>query len=366
MRLDDRGRAAARAARQAVDGLPPPPPPAVLRARQRRRSTLAAALTLAVALAGGGVVWRNLAVEQAPVAPPRPVPALPRHVQARIPVVGGPAAVTLGAGAVWVVSQDGGTVSRIDPASNRVVATVSGVPTSRVRSTRRSYPRITAGAGVVWVGNDTTTARIDPASNQATATWPVGPETGELLVSHGAVWVSQDDGTVLRVDPASGRQLARVRVASGTGLMSSGLASLDGAVWTASGATVVRIDPRTNRPGPPIELGLVQTGALAAAAGSLWLAIDDGTVLRVDPASRRVTARVTVGGRPFAVAGSDAGVFVTDQQAAVITRIDPASNRVVARIPIPAWSAIAVGADAAWAADAQANAVYRIDLHASG
>jgi virginiamycin B lyase len=363
MRLDDRGRAAARAARQAVDGLPPPPPPAVLRTRQRRRSALVAALTLAVAVASGGVVWRNLAVDQAPVAPLQP---LPRHAQARIPVVGGPAAVAVGAGVVWVVSQDGGTVSRIDPASNRVVATIGGVPTSRVRGTRRSSPQITAGVGVVWVGNDTTTARIDPASNRVTATWPVGPETGGLLVSQGAVWVSQDDGTVLRVDPASGRQLARVRVASGTGLMGSGLASLDGAVWTASGATVVRIDPGTNRPGPPIELGLVQTGGLAAAAGSLWLAIDDGTVLRVDPASRRVTARVTVGGRPFAVAGSDAGVFVTDREAAVVTRIDPASNRVAARIPIPAYGAIAVGADAAWVADAQANAVYRIDLHASG
>jgi streptogramin lyase len=66
------------------------------------------------------------------------------------------------------------------------------------------------------------------------------------------------------------------------------------------------------------------------------------------------------------VAGSDAGVFVTDQDAAVITRIDPATNRVAARIPIPAYGAIAVGAGAAWAADAQANVVDRIDPHASG
>jgi hypothetical protein len=46
-------------------------------------------------------------------------------------------------------------------------------------------------------------------------------------------------------------------------------------------------------------------------------------------------------------------------------RIDPASNRVAARIPIPAWSGIAAGAGG-WAADAQAIAVYRIDLYASG
>ncbi len=83
---------------------------------------------------------------------------------------GGPASLAVAAGAVWVANQDAGTVSCIDPANNRV-----------------------------------------------TATWPVGPGSGGLLVAQGALWLSQDDGTVLRVDAATGKQVARVRVASGVG-----------------------------------------------------------------------------------------------------------------------------------------------------
>jgi YVTN family beta-propeller protein len=300
----------------------------MLRARQRRRSTLAATLAMAVVLAAGGVVWRNLAVEQPPVGPrPRPVPVLPRHAQARIPVVGGPVSLAVAEGSVWVANQEAGTVSRIDPASNRVVETIKAAVFVGGTLAGSSHQVITAGAGAVWVAHGNSTARIDPATNRVTATWPFGPGSGGLLVSQGALWVSQDDGTVLRVDAATGKQVARVRVASGVGRMPLGLATLDGAVWAAStGVTVVRIDPGTNRAGPPIELdSLSPTRELAIAAGSLWLAMDDGSVLRIDPASRRVTARV----------------------------------------PIPAYGAIAVGAGAAWAADAQANVVYRIDPHAS-
>lgn len=155
MSLDDRGRAAARAARQVVDQLAPPPPPRVLRARQRRRSTLAAALAMAVVLAAGGVVWRNLVVEQPPVGPrPHPVPVLPRHSQARIPVGGGPASLAVAAGAVWVANQDAGTVSRIDPTSNRVAARIP-IP---------AYGAIAVGAGAAWAANDqaSTVYRIDP------------------------------------------------------------------------------------------------------------------------------------------------------------------------------------------------------------
>jgi len=347
----------------------------VLLARQRRRSTLAGVLALAVAVAAGGLVWRNLAVEQAPVNPrPRPVPVLPRHVQARIPVVGGPVAVTVGAGEVWVANQDAGTVSRIDAASNRVVATVrGGVPAPRRTGCGANLcnPRIviTAGAGAVWVGAGSSTVRIDPTSNRVTATWPFGPGGGDLLAAQGALWVSQNDGTVLRVDPASGTPVARIRVAS-TPVVTLGwswLASLDGAVWAANPGlgTISRIDPRTGRVSPWVQLkGPWATHGMVAAAGSLWLALDDGSVLRVDPASRRVTARVAVGGRPFAVAGGDAGVFLANQYAPVVTRIDPATNRVAARIPIAADLAVAVGAGAVWAADS--SALYRIDPYASG
>jgi YVTN family beta-propeller protein len=59
-----------------------------------------------------------------------------------VPVGNGPAAITVGAGAVWVASHDG-TVTRIDPATGGVVATiqVGGTPDA-----------IAYGYGRIWVG----------------------------------------------------------------------------------------------------------------------------------------------------------------------------------------------------------------------
>jgi YVTN family beta-propeller protein len=53
-----------------------------------------------------------------------------------------PGAITVGEGAVWVVNTDDGTVSRIDPATSKVVATVPIGP---------GPAAIVAGAGGVWV-----------------------------------------------------------------------------------------------------------------------------------------------------------------------------------------------------------------------
>jgi YVTN family beta-propeller protein len=50
--------------------------------------------------------------------------------------------IAYGAGAVWVANSRDGTVSRIDPATSRVVATIH---------LGNSPRRIAVGAGKVWV-----------------------------------------------------------------------------------------------------------------------------------------------------------------------------------------------------------------------
>jgi YVTN family beta-propeller protein len=50
--------------------------------------------------------------------------------------------VAVGAGAVWVVNRNDGTVSRIDPDRNEVVATIA---------IGREPRRIAAGGKAVWV-----------------------------------------------------------------------------------------------------------------------------------------------------------------------------------------------------------------------
>jgi YVTN family beta-propeller protein len=64
-------------------------------------------------------------------------------VLARIRVGAGPAALAVGAGSLWVASSADGTVSRIDPRTDQVTATVSvtGAPTS-----------LTITGSSVWTG----------------------------------------------------------------------------------------------------------------------------------------------------------------------------------------------------------------------
>src|SRR3954452_7734150 len=66
---------------------------------------------------------------------------------------------------------------------------------------------------------------------------------GGLAVVAGSVWVAQGEQRVLRVDPRSGRTLARIRAPGAVSL-----AATDNAVWVAGGnrGAIYRIDPVTD------------------------------------------------------------------------------------------------------------------------
>ena len=71
-----------------------------------------------------------------------------------IAVGSSPMSLVAGGGSIWVANHDDGTVSRIDPRTNRVAATirVGGQPWG-----------LAYGAGSLWVGNDeeSSVARVD-------------------------------------------------------------------------------------------------------------------------------------------------------------------------------------------------------------
>src|SRR5439155_25122147 len=81
-----------------------------------------------------------------------------------------------------------------------------------------SPPEATAaGAGAVWLSyplNDEV-SRVDPATNKVTASIHVGPQPTGIAVSRSAVWVADAGGpSVSRIDPATNRVVATIRVGS--------------------------------------------------------------------------------------------------------------------------------------------------------
>ena len=89
--------------------------------------------------------------------------------------------------------------------------------TERRRRTDQSLctRSVAAGDGAVWLTypSSDTVSRIDPATNKVTASIHVGPQPAEIAISPGAVWVADAGGpSVSRIDPATNRVVATIHV----------------------------------------------------------------------------------------------------------------------------------------------------------
>jgi len=133
--------------------------------------------------------------------------------------------MAVGAGAVWVTSSDG-TVSRIDPARNRVAATV------KVEAFIRG---VGVGPRALWVGGALSVSRIVPGSNRVVAIY-VAANAMYVAVGPGGVWSANAEGTVSRIDPASNRVVANIKVGSPAGFKVRGIWVTDTPTSAASAA----------------------------------------------------------------------------------------------------------------------------------
>lgn len=176
-------------------------------------------------------------------------------------------------GAVWILSDIRGVLTRVDPSTNAVVATIRTKPNSFAAM---------AGFGSIWITNTGpegftgpgTVQRIDPLTNQVVATIEVGPAPRFLAVGEGAVWtLNQEDGSVSRIDPQTNQLVATILCGvPGTG---GDIAVGEGSVWVrAKKELLLRVDPRTNRVveifGPPAG-----SGAVRAGNGAVWITAHD-------------------------------------------------------------------------------------------
>jgi glutamine cyclotransferase len=134
------------------------------------------------------------------------------------------------------------------------------------------------------------------------------------------VWVAGLGGPVVRIDPRSGKIVAKIQVAR-----SSWTATSADAVWIASiGGTLTRIDPRSNRVVAQMKLADTPIGDPAIVGGKVWAPIvAQNRVAIVDPATNRVTGSVAVGPGPFVVSEISGEAWVPSWKGADIRRLRP-------------------------------------------
>ena len=147
-------------------------------------------------------------------------------VQATIPI--GPAdsegCVAVGADSVWLATNRTGILSRIEPKTNVVIASIT-IPSG-------SFCPVFAD-GFVWVTSTepSVLAKIDPETNKTVAEISVGKNPRFATSGAGAVWtLNQGDGTVSRVDTKS-RETGRRILPAGLNGHGGEIAFGFGSVW---------------------------------------------------------------------------------------------------------------------------------------
>ena len=198
--------------------------------------------------------------------------------------------IAVGARGVWVIDADG-SVSRIDPATNRIVQTVHDA----------SVYAITTGAEGTWAIENTAAgsiAELRPGSERVArhVAVPAAALTS-IAVGAGSVWVTDpEEGELWRIDP--GRVPVERTISLGQG--ASDVSYGDGSVWVSNQftGTVSRIDPRTNRVTETVPVG--NTPGRLAVGDGVWVAVAGTTGVSVPAAAQ---AQSGVAAVPASVCG---------------------------------------------------------------
>ena len=223
-----------------------------------------------------------------------------------------------GAGAIWVGSDGGESITRIDPATDRIAAgpiltgdyALDALAASSGGAfvgdgmrwldaeTNRIGPRALAGrcselsvagdsSGFVWyLSTDSSAgcsmlAKLDSTTGRVVRTWPFPSAPGKATVfpGDGQIWISDETSNppmLDRLDTRTGRRqpIARIRssdsVAVGDGVI--GVLS-----WGSAPPTLTRLDEHTRRKLGTTELIEINAGvspSIAEGSGRFWLVID--------------------------------------------------------------------------------------------
>jgi YVTN family beta-propeller protein len=310
-----------------------------------RRSSLAltvtAGLLSAVLLVVAVLLARDGAAPAVPTAPtvvPAPNhavridPATYKLVEA-VPVGTDPAAVAGGGGSVWVANQQDGTVTVVDPDTNRVQQTI---PPSGSGPVGQGGPGLAFASGSLWLANTTQrqVARVEPGADATPIPVGASPSAIAAAPDADAVWVAartqSGGGLLARIDARTNQVDPTIPLRHAP----SGLAiTPDGrTIWvvTPEDRTLRSFDTRTSDPGEPVKLRLAPD-QVALGDGAVWVTSSRrDTVLRIDPATSKAKP-IRVGNGPSGIAFGADRVWVANSLDGTVSAIDPQTNQVGSR-----------------------------------
>jgi streptogramin lyase len=261
--------------------------------------------------------------------------------------------------AVWVGSTGPDAVHRIDPQTNRVVATVNlrGAPCAGLAT----------GFGSLWIplcGKTKMLAKVNLNSNELAPLIKIGPAApeGGITTSPDGVWLVRDKhGSLARIDPVTGtiRQTVRTPAGSYNPFYS------EGQIWVtrAAGSELTSVDAASGTLGASVRTG-PGPRFLTAGAGAVWtLNQGDGSLTRIDMATRQVTATIALGtpGHGGDISFGN-GVVWTTMPKVPLMAIDAATGTLLCRWIGPGGDSLGIGHGAIWLTDYNRGTISRIEL----
>jgi streptogramin lyase len=205
---------------------------------------------------------------------------------------------------VWATRLRPGLVYRVDPTNRVIVATIEVDDAKGVLAADGAVwvaraggaPSRLSGSGGIPAAKGTV-ARIDPATNEVVATITVGQATStpfKLVTGFGSIWVGVLPGnSVVRIDPTTNAVQAAIPALATTACI---LAAAVDAIWNSScdrSSSLGRIDPATNAAVGTVELrGYGYASTLIIDA--LWVSVEprsgqgQGSIVRIDATTNEV------------------------------------------------------------------------------
>jgi hypothetical protein len=255
---------------------------------------------------------------------------------------------------VWAVSYDAGTVAKIEPTSNAVVATVDlGAGAASAMSTDDDLWVAGYGGAPLF--------RIDPATASTSDQFRVGELCCDLTYGSDLVWALDPSGSVTGISPADGTVKAEHGVTLDANAHSNAVFA-GGALWVSSDTTPLhRIDVAT---GAVQDLDVGGGVPFIAKDGLVWGA-SPTEVWALDEKTGQVAERIALEGSSevlsLDVGGSSVWVGMRRGRVGLVREVDRASGTVLAELDdvhIPARIVLAF--DSAWVTDSASSSVYRI------
>jgi len=165
---------------------------------------------------------------------------------------------------------------------------------------------------------DGTVRRISPKKNRVVARIKVGTTPNGVVCAFGSIWVADlGRGAVVRINPRTNRVTKRIRVAKADWITPSA-----DALWISSErGEIMRLDPARAAVVATINVGANPLGS-AWIGGELWVPnIDAGTISVIDPQRNAVRTTLEVGSGPLSIAAAGGDVWISNSNDGELWRV---------------------------------------------